>query len=141
VRTWTDRSGSFKVEAEFIGLKDGKIHLHKQNGVKIAVPVNKMAIEDLEYVERATGVSLDDDKPLSEIKRRSTEKRKEQVLLLNRSLITTGLTSSSVLASILKFASVMLLHSVAIKWARRFYPMSIPNYCAHSASRKVISFV
>ena len=29
VRTWTDRSGTFKVEAEFIGLREGKIHLHK----------------------------------------------------------------------------------------------------------------
>ncbi|KAK7543537.1 actin cytoskeleton-regulatory complex protein sla1 [Phyllosticta citricarpa] len=74
-RTWTDRTGSFKVEAEFIGLKDGKIHLHKLNGVKIAVPVPKMSIDDLEYVERATGVSLDDDKPLSEVKRRNTERR------------------------------------------------------------------
>ncbi|KAL8913660.1 MAG: hypothetical protein Q9172_007240 [Xanthocarpia lactea] len=77
IRTWTDRSGSFKVEAQFIGLKDGKIHLHKVNGVKIAVPVAKMAIEDLEYVERVTGVSLDDDKPLSDIRRRSTQKPKE----------------------------------------------------------------
>lgn len=75
-RTWTDRSGTFKVEAQFIGLKDGKIHLHKLNGVKIAVPVVKMAIEDLEYVEKVTGVSLDDDKPLSDIKRRSTKDRK-----------------------------------------------------------------
>ena len=48
VRTWTDRSGTFKVEAEFIGLREGKIHLHKMNGVKIAVPVTKMAVEDLE---------------------------------------------------------------------------------------------
>ena len=78
VRTWTDRSGSFKVEAEFIGLKDSKIHLHKLNGVKIAVPVNKMSVEDLEYVERATGVSLDEDKPLSDIKRRSTQKAKDR---------------------------------------------------------------
>ncbi|GAB7356199.1 hypothetical protein MBLNU459_g6782t1 [Dothideomycetes sp. NU459] len=78
IRTWTDRSGSFKVEAEFIGLKDAKIHLHKLNGVKIAVPVSKMAVEDLEYVERATGVSLDDDKPLADIKRRSTLKQKER---------------------------------------------------------------
>ncbi|KAL8734013.1 MAG: hypothetical protein Q9166_001774 [cf. Caloplaca sp. 2 TL-2023] len=77
IRTWTDRSGSFKVEAQFIGLKDGKIHLHKLNGVKIAVPVAKMAIEDLEYVERVTGVSLDDEKPLSDIRRRSTQKAKE----------------------------------------------------------------
>ena len=77
-RTWTDRSGSFKVEAEFIGLKDGKIHLHKLNGVKIAVPVVKMAIEDLEYVEKVTGASLDDDKPLSDIKRRSTQKESDR---------------------------------------------------------------
>ena len=76
VRTWTDRSGTFKVEAEFIGLRDGKIHLHKQNGVKIAVPVTKMAVEDLEYVEAETGLSLDEDKPLSDIKRRSTQKGK-----------------------------------------------------------------
>ena len=83
VRTWTDRSGSFKVEAQFIGLKDGKIHLHKLNGVKIAVPVVKMAVEDLEYVERATGVSLDEDKPLSEIRKKNqkvadSSDRKEQ---------------------------------------------------------------
>ena len=76
-RTWTDRSGSFKVEAEFIGLKDGKIHLHKLNGVKIAVPVSKMAVEDLEFVEKITGQSLDDEKPLSEIRRRSTQSVKE----------------------------------------------------------------
>ncbi|EKG21970.1 hypothetical protein MPH_00696 [Macrophomina phaseolina MS6] len=73
-RTWTDRTGSFKVEAEFIGLKDGKIHLHKLNGVKIAVPVPKMSVEDLEYVEKVTGVSLDEDKPLSDIKRKGTTK-------------------------------------------------------------------
>jgi hypothetical protein len=39
------------------------------NGVKIAVPVAKMSIEDLEYVERITGISLDEDKPLSDIKK------------------------------------------------------------------------
>ncbi|EME87475.1 uncharacterized protein MYCFIDRAFT_123895 [Pseudocercospora fijiensis CIRAD86] len=78
VRTWTDRSGTFKVEAEFIGLREGKIHLHKLNGVKIAVPVAKMAVEDLEYVERATGASLDEDKPLSDIKRRNTQRQKDK---------------------------------------------------------------
>ncbi|KAJ5038921.1 uncharacterized protein L3040_006599 [Drepanopeziza brunnea f. sp. 'multigermtubi'] len=69
VRTWTDRSKSFSVEAQFLALKDGKINLHKMNGVKIAVPVVKMSVEDLEYVERATGISLDEDKPLSDIKK------------------------------------------------------------------------
>ncbi|KAI1327564.1 hypothetical protein F5Y16DRAFT_194063 [Xylariaceae sp. FL0255] len=69
VRVWTDRSKSFSVEAQFLGLKDGKINLHKMNGVKIAVPLTKMSIEDIEYVERTTGISLDEDKPLSEVKR------------------------------------------------------------------------
>ncbi|KAI9769646.1 MAG: cytoskeletal protein binding protein [Geoglossum simile] len=72
-RTWTDRSGSFKVEAEFLGCRDGKIHLHKLNGVKIAVPVVKMSVDDLEYVERVTGMSLDEDKPLSDIRRQRSQ--------------------------------------------------------------------
>ena len=77
-RTWTDRSGSFKVEAQFIGLREGKIHLHKWNGVKIAVPVQKMSVEDLEYVEVVTGLSLDDEKPLSEVRKRASHKAKNQ---------------------------------------------------------------
>lgn len=59
------------MDAQFVGLKDGKIHLHKTNGVKIAVPVGKMATNDLEYVERETGISLDDDKPLSDLRRKN----------------------------------------------------------------------
>ncbi|KAL2887393.1 SH3 domain-containing protein [Ceratocystis lukuohia] len=58
VRTWTDRSKSFTVEAQFIGIKDGKLNLHKLNGVKIAVPIVKMSVEDLEYVESITGLNL-----------------------------------------------------------------------------------
>ncbi|RDL38432.1 uncharacterized protein BP5553_02772 [Venustampulla echinocandica] len=75
VRTWTDRSKSFSVDAQFLALKDGKINLHKMNGVKIAVPVVKMSVEDLEYVERITGVSLDEDKPLSDIKKQRSRQQ------------------------------------------------------------------
>ncbi|KAF2674541.1 hypothetical protein BT63DRAFT_419825 [Microthyrium microscopicum] len=74
VRTWTDKSGTFKVEAEFIGLKDSKIHLHKINGVKIAVPVQKMSPVDLDYVEKATGQSLDDERSLADVKRKRSQK-------------------------------------------------------------------
>lgn len=58
-RIWSDRSGSFKVEAQFIGCSEGKIHLHKVNGVKIAVAAEKLSDGDLIYVERTTGFSLD----------------------------------------------------------------------------------
>ncbi|KAG0222389.1 cytoskeletal protein binding protein [Actinomortierella wolfii] len=60
-RVWTDRTGTFKVEAEFLGYHDGKISLHKLNGVKIAVPVSKMSVEDVQYVEKVTGQKIVDD--------------------------------------------------------------------------------
>ena len=58
-RLWVDRSGTFKVDAQFIGCANGKIHLHKANGVKIAVAANKLSDSDLMYVENITGFSLD----------------------------------------------------------------------------------
>ncbi|KAI1306540.1 cytoskeletal protein binding protein [Mortierella claussenii] len=57
-RMWTDRSGKYKVEAEYLGFHDGKISLHKLNGVKIAVPVREMSQEDINYVEKATGMKV-----------------------------------------------------------------------------------
>ncbi len=60
-RTWTDHSASFRVEAQFVGVADGKIHLHKVNGVKIAVPVSKMSPEDLAYVEKVTNEPIEDN--------------------------------------------------------------------------------
>lgn len=62
VRTWIDLLGLFKVEAEFLGFVDGKIHLHKTNGVKIAVQASKLSVEDLEYVEKVTGKLLEAQK-------------------------------------------------------------------------------
>ncbi|CEP60484.1 cytoskeletal protein-binding protein SLA1 LALA0_S01e11958g [Lachancea lanzarotensis] len=64
-RIWVDRSGTFKVEAEFIACVEGKVHLHKANGVKIAVAADKLCLDDLERVERITGTSLDKYKPKS----------------------------------------------------------------------------
>ncbi|KAF8531807.1 hypothetical protein BDD12DRAFT_869217 [Trichophaea hybrida] len=84
IRTWTDRTGSFKVEAQFLGCKDGKIHLHKINGVKIAVPVSKMSMTDLKYVEDKTGISLDEDKPLSEILKEQKKNNPQLVVMVDR---------------------------------------------------------
>jgi actin cytoskeleton-regulatory complex protein SLA1 len=44
------------------------------NGVKIAVPIAKMSGEDISFVEQLTGLSLDDDKPLSEPRRSKSAK-------------------------------------------------------------------
>ncbi|KDE05187.1 hypothetical protein MVLG_04429 [Microbotryum lychnidis-dioicae p1A1 Lamole] len=55
IRTWKDRTGQFKVEAEFIGLKANKIRLHKLNGVIIEVPLEKMSGEDTTWLKQKMG--------------------------------------------------------------------------------------
>ncbi|KAJ3338312.1 cytoskeletal protein binding protein [Gonapodya sp. JEL0774] len=50
VRTWTDKTGTFKVDAEFLTFGEGKVNLHKTNGVKIAVPLEKLCASDQEFV-------------------------------------------------------------------------------------------
>ncbi|KAJ9096055.1 hypothetical protein QFC21_005420 [Naganishia friedmannii] len=52
-RVWHDKTGQFRVEAEFLGLGNGKIRLHKLNGVIIEVPVDKMSPEDIAYIKKA----------------------------------------------------------------------------------------
>ncbi|KAF5331711.1 hypothetical protein D9611_007701 [Ephemerocybe angulata] len=70
-RTWHDRSGQFRVDAAFLGFSNGKLRLHKTNGVVVEVPAEKMSSEDMRYVERLvkkqrahSGMS-DEDVPLA----------------------------------------------------------------------------
>ncbi|KAF9569078.1 hypothetical protein CPC08DRAFT_678791 [Agrocybe pediades] len=51
-RIWHDRTGQFKVEAAFLGFNNGKLRLHKVNGVIVEVPSEKMSLEDMRYAER-----------------------------------------------------------------------------------------
>ncbi|KAI7898270.1 uncharacterized protein BX663DRAFT_556069 [Cokeromyces recurvatus] len=70
VRTWTDRTGAFKVDAQFLLCANGKIRLFKTNGVKIDVPIEKMCLEDLRFIEKETGTKLvDDHTPLAHLKK------------------------------------------------------------------------
>ncbi|KZO91376.1 hypothetical protein CALVIDRAFT_505787 [Calocera viscosa TUFC12733] len=50
-RIWHDKTGQFRVEAEFLGYANGKLKLHKINGVIIEVPSEKMSPEDMAYVD------------------------------------------------------------------------------------------
>ncbi|KAI0092053.1 hypothetical protein BDY19DRAFT_928131 [Irpex rosettiformis] len=51
-RIWHDRTGQFRVEAAFLGYSNGKLRLHKANGVIIEVPSEKMSGEDMAYIEK-----------------------------------------------------------------------------------------
>jgi hypothetical protein len=59
------------VEAQFLAYIDGKLRLHKANGVKIDVPLKKMSAEDIRWVERRT------DQPLGSTMNNTAEKTPE----------------------------------------------------------------
>ncbi|KAI0796812.1 hypothetical protein C8Q75DRAFT_802490 [Abortiporus biennis] len=69
VRLWHDRTGQFQVHAAFLGVHDGKLRLHKTNGVVIEVPSEKMSPDDLKYVDKLINKSRksdEDDVPLAQ---------------------------------------------------------------------------
>ncbi|KAH3681290.1 hypothetical protein WICPIJ_007751 [Wickerhamomyces pijperi] len=78
LRNWKDRSNSYEVSAEFLGVVEGRIHLFKSNGVKIAVEAAKLSLADLEYVERVTGMSLDNYKGTNKESESERRERKEK---------------------------------------------------------------
>jgi hypothetical protein len=56
--TWSDATGQFKVEAQFLGLKGDKVYLKKkQDGATIAVPLNRLSTESQELARRLAGAA------------------------------------------------------------------------------------
>ncbi|KAI8869180.1 hypothetical protein GQ42DRAFT_124120, partial [Ramicandelaber brevisporus] len=52
VRNWTDATGTFRIDAQFICVHDdGRIELLKTNGNFIKVPIEKLSRSDLVYLE------------------------------------------------------------------------------------------
>jgi hypothetical protein len=51
-RTWTDSTGSFRIEAEFLGVADGKVKLRRKDSREIAVPLERLSAADKQEVER-----------------------------------------------------------------------------------------
>ena len=55
VRTWTDLSGRFTVQAKFDGLDDGKVRLRKADGTVVTVPAERLSEVDQEWLRRESG--------------------------------------------------------------------------------------
>jgi beta-lactamase regulating signal transducer with metallopeptidase domain len=51
-RIWNDSSGAFSLEAEFGGVKDGKVSLKKADGKTITLPLDKLSKEDQDFVAK-----------------------------------------------------------------------------------------
>jgi len=58
VRTWTDATGQFRVEAELIEIKDGMVTLKRTDGNVATVPVAKLSQADQDYLRQMAGSDL-----------------------------------------------------------------------------------
>lgn len=58
-REWVSRNGKFKVEAEFVAIKDGKVVLEKPDGSYISVAIDLISDKDIAYIESLTGKKMD----------------------------------------------------------------------------------
>lgn len=52
-RQWTSRNGGFSVEAELVDVKNGDVILKKDNGDLVTVPLNKLSLGDIRYINEA----------------------------------------------------------------------------------------
>ena len=52
-RTWTDRTGKFRVEAEFVAEEEGTVTLRKEDGEEIEVPLDKLSAADQRAIKEA----------------------------------------------------------------------------------------
>jgi hypothetical protein len=50
-RTWTDSTGNYSIEADFIAFNDSTVVLKKANHRLVAVPIDKLSKEDRTYLE------------------------------------------------------------------------------------------
>jgi|GEM_PF-6314161 len=51
VRTWTDATGKFKIEAKLLEFKDGKVKLERTDGKVVTLPFDKLSAADQFFVE------------------------------------------------------------------------------------------
>jgi len=49
-RTWTDSTGKYTVEAEFVDSEDGKVSLKKEDGTVVNLPIQKLSKADQEFI-------------------------------------------------------------------------------------------
>ena len=54
-RTWTDASGRFQIQAQFVELKDGVVRLRKPTGEFVQIPLERLSVTDQQEARRRAG--------------------------------------------------------------------------------------
>lgn len=50
MRMWSDDSGKFRIEAEFVSVADGKVQLKRKDGKVITIPLDRLSKADQEFI-------------------------------------------------------------------------------------------
>lgn len=51
-RTWTDSTGKFKIEADFLEIVEGQVKLQRPDGKKVSLPLAKLSKDDQAYLQQ-----------------------------------------------------------------------------------------
>jgi hypothetical protein len=65
LRTWTDKSGNFRIEAMFLELKDDTVKLRRGDGVLLNVPLSKLCDADQQFVRKTAPRPPADENPFA----------------------------------------------------------------------------
>ena len=55
MRTWTSSNGKFTIEAQCVGVADGKVQLKKSDGKTLTLPLEKLSQADQDYLKENRG--------------------------------------------------------------------------------------
>lgn len=84
-RIWTDKTGRFRIEADYISNDGTSVRIEKPDGEIITVPIARLSLEDQAFVAKQNAVSnLDSDSPPTEedAKKKADRLVKEALVLL-----------------------------------------------------------
>jgi SLA1 homology domain 1, SHD1 len=73
-RTWTDATGKFTIEAQFIDFKGGKAQLKKKDGSTIELPTGKLSQADQDFIRKALAERKKDTAPKPKPARKPAKK-------------------------------------------------------------------
>jgi len=62
MRTWTDSTGAFSVEAELVGVEQGKVMLKRADGKIVTVPLERLSKKDQEFAANPFAIKQEAEK-------------------------------------------------------------------------------
>jgi len=62
-RTWSDVTGTHKIEATYLGVADGNVQLKRKDGKDIRVPLDKLSPGDRDFVQQAQDIAKKPENP------------------------------------------------------------------------------